>query len=82
MEVERSRDVAENTDKAEDLTGTGLKGVVQGISNYIVRTRDVDYVTGEVGDVGEMVRLSGRPWQRESKKGVCKRFVMGEFSGF
>ena len=51
----------------------------QGVSNYIVRTRDVDYVTGEFGDVGEMARLSGRPWGRGPEKGVGKRFFFNTF---
>ena len=60
-------------------------GQGQGVINYIVSTKDMDYITGEFGDVGDKVRLSGGPRQRGTEKGAGKRFVIGEqgeFSGF
>ena len=57
----------------------------QGVSEYIFGARDVDNVTGELGNISEMARLLGRPWQRGSKKGECEGFMIGEkgeFKGF
>ena len=83
-EAERSRDMAEKMGKAEDLTGTRLKAG-QGDGDCIFETRDVDYVTGKLGDIGKMACLSGGPRQRGAEKGVGKGFMIGEkgeFSSF
>ena len=45
----------------------------------------MDYVAGELDDVGEMVCLSGGPRQRGTEKGVSEWFMIGEhgeWSGF
>ena len=36
----------------------------KGITNTILSTRVVDNVTGELGDIGKMMLLSGRPRRR------------------
>ena len=44
----------------------------------IFGARDVDNITGELGDVGEMVCLSGGPRRRGTEKGVVERLMIGE----
>ena len=38
----------------------------------------MDNITGELGDVGEMACLSGRPRRRGTEKGVGKRLMINE----
>ena len=40
--------------------------------------RDVDNITGELGDVGQMARLSGGPWWTGVEKGLGERLIIGE----
>ena len=45
----------------------------------------MDNITGELGDVGKMVCLSGGPRRRETEKGVGERLMiceMGKLTGF
>ena len=38
----------------------------------------MDYITGELGDIGEMVRLSGGPRWRGTEQGQGKGFMICE----
>ena len=45
----------------------------------------MDNITGELGDVGKMARLSGGPWRRGTEKGKGKRLMIskeGKLMGF
>ena len=44
----------------------------------LFEARDVDNITGELGDVGKIAHLSGEPWRRGMEKGVGERLMIGE----
>ena len=50
----------------------------ESICYTVFGARNVDNITGELGDVGEMARLSGGPRWRGTKKGVGERLMIGE----
>ena len=45
----------------------------------------MDYIAGELSDVGSMARLSGGPWRRGTEKGYSKGLMIcekGKLTGF
>ena len=55
----------------------GARRAGQVVSNSIFSTRDGNYVTGELGDVGKVALLSGRPGQRRSEQSMCQGLAVG-----
>ena len=49
--------------------GERTKRTRYGNRDGILSTKDMDNITGELGVVGKMALLSGRPWQRGTEKG-------------
>ena len=56
----------------------GCKGGREIVCYNIFGARDVDNITGELRDVGEMLCLSGGPLRRRTEKGGGERLMIGE----
>ena len=57
----------------------------KGVSSSILGARDVDNITGKLGDVDKMALLSGGPWRRGVVQDMCQGLVVrekGKFSTF
>ena len=57
----------------------------QSICDHVLGARDLDNITGKLGDLGKVASLSGRPWRRRTEKGVGERLMIddqGKFGGF
>ena len=73
--AERSKETAEKTGTAEDEAGRGRTSATMFSEPG---TWTLDNITGELGDVGKMARLSGRTHRRGTEKGVGERLMIGE----
>ena len=58
----------------EDRAGRAGKG----LSNNILRARDVDNIAGKFENIGKIVLLSGGPQRRGAEKGQSERLMIGE----
>ena len=57
----------------------------KGLSNHVLRARDVDNFTSKLRDVGKMALLWGGPMRRGVEQGVCQGLVVrekGKFTSF
>ena len=52
----------------------------KGIGDGILSSKDVDNITGELGDVGDVALLPGGPRRRGAEQGVHQGFVVSEES--
>ena len=52
----------------------------QGISNSILSTRKMNYITSKLSNVGQVVLLPGGPWQRGTEQGMLQRLLVREQS--
>ena len=83
--VDRSRETAETTGRAEGEAGTGLKGREKASATTFSEPGTWTISLGNSGDVGKMACLSGRPRRRGPEKGMGERLMIcekGKLVGF
>ena len=77
-EIKFSGKEAQGKERGGSWGGVGAERRGQGISNSILSSRDMNYVAGELRDVGQVVLLPGGTGGRGPEQGIHGGDVVGE----